>query len=413
MAKTRRKYKGNATATTIAGGLGAGATSATLESSTGWATSGPFYAVVDPGLATEEKILVGSISGNIISSITRGVDDTSDQNHAAGCSIYPVFTAIDADEANELTSAYTTQGDIIYQGSVTFTRLGIGSADTVLKSASGVPAWGTVNTNGITDDAVTMAKIAPAAVGAVELNTNAAGSGLVGGAGDALAVNVDDSTIEISSDAVRLKDNGVTLAKLATAVANKLVPVGTIAMYGGASAPTGWLLCDGASIDAQYTALKAIVGNNTPDLKGRFAIGDNASLSLLGTGGSLKISEANLPSHKHTINHDHVAVTSTGMSANSTLGHSISDPGHSHASTATGYEIGSSNWSPSNLGQGINWGYDVGTASASTGISISDHSVAHTHDVDLGAFSGDSGNTGSGTDYYPPYLVVNYIIKHD
>ena len=41
-----------------------------------------------------------------------------------------------------------------------------------------------------------------------------AGDGLTGGStsGDAtLAVNVDDSTIEINSDTVRLKDGGTTL----------------------------------------------------------------------------------------------------------------------------------------------------------------------------------------------------------
>jgi hypothetical protein len=38
---------------------------------------------------------------------------------------------------------------------------------------------------------------------------------LGGGAGTALSVNVDDSTIEISSDALRLKDNAVTTAKIA------------------------------------------------------------------------------------------------------------------------------------------------------------------------------------------------------
>ena len=44
-------------------------------------------------------------------------------------------------------------------------------------------------------------------------------NGLSGGAGTALAVNVDDSTIEINTDALRVKDAGITSAKLASAVA--------------------------------------------------------------------------------------------------------------------------------------------------------------------------------------------------
>lgn len=166
MAKTRRKYKGNATPATISAGLSAGATSATISSNTGWPTSGPFYCVVDPGTSAEEKILVGSISGTSLSSITRGVDDTSDQNHASGCTIYPVFTAIDADEANELTATYANQGGIVYQGASTFTQLAIGTAGQVMKVNSGAtaPEWGQVATAGLADGAVNEDKLATGAV---------------------------------------------------------------------------------------------------------------------------------------------------------------------------------------------------------------------------------------------------------
>lgn len=379
MAKTRRKYKGNATTATISAGLSAGAVSAVISSTTGWPTSGPFYCVVSPGTSSEEKILVGSISGTTISSLTRGRDDTSDQTHAAGCTIYPVFTAIDADEANELTSTYANQGGIVYQGASTFTQLAIGTAGQVMKVNSGAtaPEWGQVGTAGIANDAITADKIASAEVG---------------------------------------------ISELATAVVNRLVPVGTIAMYGGATAPTGWLLCDGTSTTG-YTALAALVGSTTPDLRGRFAIGDNSTLTLLGTGGSATIAETNLPSHTHTF-----SATSSGQSQShshsvslSDPGHShgITDPSHSHISTATGYELGSSNWNPT--GAGTNWGYDVSTGAATTGITVNSASTGisvssvgnasqdHTHSV-----SGTTGNgSGSGTAYYPPYLVVNYIIKHD
>ena len=202
MAKTRRKYKGNAASTTISAGLAAGATSATIAANTGWPTTGPFYCVVDPGTSTEEKILVGSISGTSLSSITRGVDDTTDQNHASGCTIYPVFTAIDADEANELTSTYSAQGHIVYQGASTFTGLAIGTAGQVLKVNSGAtaPEWGQVPTAGIADDAVTAAKIAADAVGSSEIAANAV------------------TATEIASDAVttaKILDSNVTTAKIA------------------------------------------------------------------------------------------------------------------------------------------------------------------------------------------------------
>lgn len=56
----------------------------------------------------------------------------------------------------------------------------------------------------IQDDAVTADKIAAAV----------AGNGLVGGAGAALSVNVDGSTLEINADALRVKDGGIVEAKL-------------------------------------------------------------------------------------------------------------------------------------------------------------------------------------------------------
>lgn len=184
MAKTRRKYKGNATSATISAGLSAGASSATISANTGWPTSGPFYCVVDPGTSSEEKILVGSISGTTISSITRGVDDTSDQNHASGCIIYPVFTAIDADEANELTSKYANRGSIVYQGSTTFEELPKGTQGYPLVIGANDPAWSQLGTTGIADgavnedklanNAVTSGKIANGAIVNEDINSSAA-----------------------------------------------------------------------------------------------------------------------------------------------------------------------------------------------------------------------------------------------
>jgi microcystin-dependent protein len=53
------------------------------------------------------------------------------------------------------------------------------------------------------------------------------------------------------------------------------VPPGCILAYFGVSAPEGWLLCDGSPIPGgeKYEALRAIVGSNTPDLRGRVVLG--------------------------------------------------------------------------------------------------------------------------------------------
>jgi len=48
-----------------------------------------------------------------------------------------------------------------------------------------------------------------------QLNTSVAGAGLAGGGGSALSVNVDDSTIEINTDTLRVKAGGITTNEIA------------------------------------------------------------------------------------------------------------------------------------------------------------------------------------------------------
>jgi len=103
------------------------------------------------------------------------------------------------------------------------------------------------------------------------------------------------------------------------------VPAGTICAYGGANAPTCWLLCDGALYDvAAWPALYAAIANlyggtpgNTfrvPDLRDRSPIGaspgalDTARPSARAIGDTpgqekLALTESNipLPAHNHAL----------------------------------------------------------------------------------------------------------------
>lgn len=58
------------------------------------------------------------------------------------------------------------------------------------------------------------AGIANATITGTQLAASVAGNGLSGGAGSALSVNVDNSTIETNSDTLRVKDLGITNAKI-------------------------------------------------------------------------------------------------------------------------------------------------------------------------------------------------------
>ena len=411
MPKTRRQYAGGAVASTLGSSVAAsGVTAFTIASATGWPSSAgvPLFVVVSPQTSSEEKMSV-TISGTTLTVVSRGVDGTTASSHASGATIYPVFTATDADEANELTAKYANPGSIVYQGASTFTELALGTSGYPLVAGASAPAYSQLTATGIADNAVTAAKILDGTVGASELASNAVTT-------------------------AKILDANVTLAKLAAAVANALVPVGTIAAYAGTSAPTGWLLCNGTSTTG-YTALAALVGATTPDMRGRFPIGDNATLTLLGTGGSLTIAEGNLPSHSHTF-----SATSGAMNQNATLSHTVNESAHDHGGFTQNRNLAhihsndaegttdeththnaSGNAGSISAGTGQSTGSDTTDGMSSnenhnhvidadlTYITVNNHDVSHTHSV-----SGTTGTgSGSGTDYYPPYLVVNYIIKHD
>lgn len=171
---TRRQYSGNAVQTTTTGTLSAGGTTVSINSNSGWPSTAavPFFVVISPGKAIEEKCSA-TISGTTL-TLTRAQDGTSAQSHPAGSQIYPVFTATDADEANRLASAMTTRGDLVTLDSgPNPTRLAVGAANTVLKSNGTDPSYGLIVTANITDANVTEGKLASNAVTAAKIASNA------------------------------------------------------------------------------------------------------------------------------------------------------------------------------------------------------------------------------------------------
>lgn len=170
-AVTRRQYKGAAASTTTTNALGVSDTSVTLAATTGFPSAAgvPFFVVIDPGTSSEEKCSA-TISGSTL-TLTRAQDDTTAAVHASGATIYPVFTADEADEANKLASTLTTRGDLLTMDSgPDFKRLALGASGTVLKSDGTDASWATIATANIADDAVTQAKLADRVVGSTELD---------------------------------------------------------------------------------------------------------------------------------------------------------------------------------------------------------------------------------------------------
>jgi microcystin-dependent protein len=195
------------------------------------------------------------------------------------------------------------------------------------------------------------------------------------------------------------------------------MPSGSITQFAGASAPAGWLSCDGTTVSrTTYAALFAVIGTTygagdgsttftLPNMKGRVPVGydsTQAEFDGLGeTGGEkthlLIVSE--MPSHTHLQNaHNHTQ---------NAHGHSISDPGHNHSVPA--------NWGGAYNAVGVqldpttyaNPYYYNTTTNNGTGISVNSNTATNI------ATTATNQNTGGDQAHnnLQPYIVLNYIIK--
>lgn len=175
-----------------------------------------------------------------------------------------------------------------------------------------------------------------------------------------------------------------------------IFPVGFMSPFAGATAPNGWMLCDGSEISKSvYANLYSVIGDSwgaassgnfkLPDMRKRVPVGRDSSDSdfdTLGeTGGekshTLTVSE--MPSHGHGMDHTH------------SMAHTHSYTGPNTASWKTGTNGTSHTWCTTTGSK-----TSGGSSAANTGAA----SITTT------------GNSGNGTAHnnLQPYGVVNYII---
>lgn len=133
---------------------------------------------------------------------------------------------------------------------------------------------------------------------------------------------VDQDTLVTYLDGVL----GVYRIKLAAALSGAVVPAGAITAFGGGTAPSGYLECNGAAVSrTTYSGLFAVIGENwgqgdnvttfnLPDLRGKFPRGydhgigndpDAATRTAQATGGKTgdnvgSIQACAVESHTHT-----------------------------------------------------------------------------------------------------------------
>ena len=114
MAYRRKQFVGGAPATSLAAGLTDVATTFDVDDATGYPdATNPFVLVIDPGLATEEKVLVEGRTTVTMSTVTRGYDDTTAQAHSSGAVVQHVLDAGTVDQANRLANLMTAKGALI------------------------------------------------------------------------------------------------------------------------------------------------------------------------------------------------------------------------------------------------------------------------------------------------------------
>lgn len=186
---------------------------------------------------------------------------------------------------------------------------------------------------------------------------------------------------------------GTNTTQLATTafVTQNAVLTGALLMWPTASAPSGYLLCNGTAVSrTTYAALFAVVGTtfgagdgsttfNLPNYADRMPIGSGTIAASIGSTGGSK--DAVVVSHTHT------------ASSSS----SVSDPGHLHYSYGSGAFNGGGDggaYGQSGTGYGAR-----PLQAASTGIGVSTSTS-----ITSAGVSGTNANL-------PPYLGINFIIK--
>jgi microcystin-dependent protein len=387
----RREYKAGRPTTLTGGGLAIGGTSFTIANDTNWPTGSdyPFWVTIDGGEANEERILCSLRSGTsvTVAASGRGKESTTESNHASGASVWPSWSATDADEANAHieSTGYASHSRSVH---------GIASGEGVVV--------GTLKTQELTNKTLTSPKINENVV----LTATATELNYVDGVTSAIQTQLNTTNTAVTTN----------------------TPVGSMTMFGGASAPTGWLMCDGTAVSrTTYASLFAVIGTaygagdttttfNVPDLLGRIPMGAGTGTGLtartlgeeLGSE-STTLTSSHIPEHNHTYNisHDHAAFNTTGGEGAHT--HDIKT--RKVTTSSHDHDNSDANVGPSTAaGSGAFGGTTQNDAALSAG--------AHNHSVNVPNYSvanSTSGNYGTASPTavtaVQPSTVVNFIIK--
>lgn len=178
-------------------------------------------------------------------------------------------------------------------------------------------------------------------------------------------------------------------------------PSGSVSLYAGSTAPTGWLLCDGSAVSrTTYSELYAVVGDqygsgdgsttfNVPNLKGKVPVGldtgdvDFATLAQTGGTKTHTLTESEIPSHNHNAATNAQSTANSGNSANTYTGAGL-DNTNNVAKNSTG------NQSANHTHNGTS-----GNNSVSHAHNTGNNSVNHSHGFNAPAVNLDNNHSHS------------------
>ncbi len=169
-------------------------------------------------------------------------------------------------------------GQIGVSGQTTATMLFDGAANSVT-ALGALTVQGAFTSRGIDDNATANAVTIDASQNVTLTDALTVGGSLAVSGATSLAAVTSSAAPSVNEDLTRKDyvDAGDAALQASvdanTAAVAAAAPTGVIQAYAGAVAPTGWLLCDGAAIPGGFTELIALIGPNTPDLRGEFLRG--------------------------------------------------------------------------------------------------------------------------------------------
>jgi microcystin-dependent protein len=212
-----------------------------------------------------------------------------------------------------------------------------------------------------------------------------------------LDLSVGDRVVIVRASSTDSWVVACVLDEIAAPAVSPFMPTGTFLTGGWTTAPSGFLLMNGVAIvggatlyPALATMFPAWVSGTTltpPNAAGASLLASTGTLGAVSGSMSVTLIANNLPSHNHSITHDHDSFTTS------------SGGSHNHGLLSSSTSAGTGGFDKTNTSSGTAFATSTGN---------------HTHSIDVPNFTGTSGNnttTNAAIDITGRNLTVRVAVK--